>query len=86
MSPRETEAKGGSRSALEYDGHRGGRTVTPPTGWLEDYWMGRYYGFIEAPKTDDPALLTVEAGPIRRLGAAPYDGPPRPTGLIPGQS
>lgn len=86
MSPRETEAKGGSRSALEYDGRRGGRTVTPPTGWLEDYWMGRYYGFIEAPKTEDPALITVEAGPVRRLGAAPYDGPPRPAGLIAGQS
>jgi hypothetical protein len=85
MSPRETEAKGGSRNALDYDGRRGGRTVTPPTGWLEDYWMGRYYGFIEAPKTEDPALTAVESGTIRRLGAAPYDGPPRPAGLIPRQ-
>ncbi|HQE81442.1 MAG TPA: hypothetical protein PLM14_00495 [Candidatus Hydrogenedentes bacterium] len=85
MSPRETEAKDGSRNALGYDGRRAGKTVTPPIGWLEDYWMGRYYGFIEAPKTGDPALTTVEDRPGRRLGAAPYDGPPRPSGLIPGE-
>lgn len=81
MSPRETEAKGGSRNALNYDGGRGGRTVTPPLGWLEDYWMGRYYGFIEAPVATGPALTTIEAGPVRQLGAAPYAGPPRPAVL-----
>ncbi|HOF40544.1 MAG TPA: hypothetical protein PLD73_10750, partial [Candidatus Hydrogenedentes bacterium] len=86
MSPRETEAMGGSRSALRLDGRDGGRAVTPPIGWLEDYWMGRYYGLIEAPAVSDPALISVEAGPLRQLGAAPYDGPPRPTGLIPGES
>lgn len=85
MSPRETDAKWGSRSALPYDGGSGGRTVTPPIGWLEDYWMGRYYGFIEAPTSKDPALTTVKARPTGNIGAAPYDGPPRPGGLIPGE-
>ena len=78
ISPRETDAKWGSRSSIEYDGNGGGKGVTPPIGWLEDYWMGRYYGFIEAPKTSDPALTTVEPGTGQRLGAAQYDGPPRP--------
>ena len=86
ISPRETEAKSGSRSSIEYDGNGGGKGVTPPVGWLEDYWMGRYYGFIEPPKTADPALTTVEPATTgQRLGAAPYDGPPRPSGLVPGE-
>jgi hypothetical protein len=85
ISPRETEAKWGSRSSIEYDGNGKGKGVTPPVGWLEDYWMGRYYGFIEAPKTTEPALTTVEPSSGQRLGAAPYDGPPRPSGLVPGE-
>ena len=48
ISPRESGASLGSRSALNYDGGADGKTVTPPIGWLEDYWMGRYYGFISA--------------------------------------
>ncbi len=79
FSPRELMAEWESRSSVtEPDGHRGGRVVTPPAGWLEDYWMGRYYGFIEAPTTRDPALISVPAGPIEHRGAAPYNGPPRP--------
>jgi hypothetical protein len=78
ISPRESMAEWGSRSAVEYDGRRGGRTVTPPVGWLEDYWMGRYFGFIEAPETDDPALASIPRGPVVQHGAKPYDGPPRP--------
>jgi hypothetical protein len=78
MSPRETTAMWGSRSALRYDGGSGGRTVTPPIGWLEDYWMGRYYGFIEAPKTRDASLTTVKQRPAKPRGAAPYAGPERP--------
>jgi hypothetical protein len=81
ISPRESGAKWGSRSALQLDGHGAGRSVTPPIGWLEDYWMGRYYGFIEPPQQPPapalaPALL--RARPHR--GAAPYSGPPRPAG------
>jgi hypothetical protein len=78
ISPRESEAEWGSRSALRYDGGSGGRVMTPPIGWLEDYWMGRYYGFIEAPKTQDSGLASVPPRAGVRRGAAPYDGPPRP--------
>ena len=77
MSPRETQAMWGSRSALGYDGGSGGRTVTPPIGWLEDYWMGRYFGMILKPEAAEAELLTVEKRGLS-LGAAPYDGPPRP--------
>jgi len=80
ISPRESGAAWGSRSALPYDGGAGGRVVTPPIGWLEDYWMGRYYGFIEAPKTPEPALTAVPPRQTARQGATPYQGPPRPAG------
>ncbi len=86
MSPRETKAMWGSRSALQYDGGNNGKTVTPPIGWLEDYWMGRYFGMIKAPTADDPKLTTVRPRPPVQRGAKPYDGPPRPTGLITGGS
>ncbi len=78
ISPRESAAKWGTRPALGYDGNGGGRIVTPPIGWLEDYWMGRYHGIIEAPKTDDPALTTVALEAVRTERAEPYSGPPRP--------
>jgi hypothetical protein len=78
MSPRETGPEWGSRSALEYDGGSGGRVVVPPIGWLEDYWMGRYYGLIEAPKSSDAKLTQIEPRTTRPKGAAAYDGPPRP--------
>ena len=80
ISPRELEASWGARSPTQYDGGESGRGVTPPTCWLEDYWMGRYYGFIEPPNTKDAALLTVQPRALARKGAAPYDGPPRPVG------
>jgi hypothetical protein len=57
----------------------GQHSVTPPIGWLEDYWMGRYYGFIEPPMEQTPELTTVPPRMLARNGAAPYDGPPRPT-------
>ena len=62
---------------MELDGGSGGRVVIDPSGWLDAYWMGRYYGFILPPDTKEKSLLTV---PKRneRHGAAPYDGPPRP--------
>lgn len=82
ISPRESEAKWGSRPSINYDGGSGGRSITPPLGWLEDYWMGRYYGFIEAPTTQDPVLLDLSPRTIPAAGAKPYDGPPRPEGLI----
>ena len=80
ISPRESESTWGSRVALEYDGGEGGRGVTPPIGWLEDYWMGRYYGFIEAPKTADTQATTIQPRTSTRRVAAPYAGPARPPG------
>ena len=85
LSPRETEGGRGARSALQYDGGSGGRSVTEPVCWLQDYWMGRYHGFIEAPTTKDRDLLTVPRRPGQPFGDEPYNGPPRPEGLIPGE-
>jgi hypothetical protein len=78
ISPRETEVKGGSRSALDYDGGGDGRGVSAPTGFIRDYWMGRYHGFIEAPLTEDPDLISVPKTTGASPGAPPYSGPPRP--------
>ena len=78
LSPRETGPEWGSRSTLEYDGGNSGRVVVPPVGWLEDYWMGRYYGLIEAPKTSDAKLTQIEPRATKPKGAAIYDGPARP--------
>jgi len=78
MSPRETSVKGGSRNALPYDGGAGGRVIAEPTGFLRDYWMGRYHGFISAPKTSEPELVSVPLLKGGALGAKPYDGPVRP--------
>ena len=81
ISPRESEAKWGSRSALQYDGGENSHGVTPPIGWLEDYWMGRYYGFIEAPKTQDREATILPARSVKSKGAFPYNGPARPEKL-----
>jgi len=77
ISPRERGPHRWTDSTLELDGGSGGQNVVDPAGWLDAYWMGRYYGFIGAPETKDPELTTV---PKRneRHGAAPYDGPERP--------
>ena len=79
ISPRESEAKWGDRSPLQYDGGEGGKSVTPPLGWLEDYWMGRYYGFVEPPGTQKPEPASLSQRAEIRHGAAPYNGPPRPS-------
>ena len=78
ISPRESEAKWGDRSPLQYDGGEDGKSVTPPLGWLEDYWMGRYYGFVEPPGTKKPELTNLSPRAEPRHGAAPYNGPARP--------
>ncbi|MCA9102808.1 MAG: hypothetical protein KDA63_16730, partial [Planctomycetales bacterium] len=78
ISPRELSCGWGSRSSIFYDGGNGSRTITPPAGWLEDYWMGRYYGMIAAPTTTDVALLTVPPSAEKPAGAEAYNGPPRP--------
>jgi hypothetical protein len=80
ISPREAEATWSTSSAIDYDGGEGGRGVTPPNRWLMDYWMGRYYGFIEAPKTANSQATTIQSRTSSRRVAAPYAGPPRPPG------
>ncbi|SFF32174.1 ligand-binding sensor domain-containing protein [Sunxiuqinia elliptica] len=76
ISPREKNVVRGSRNAVVLDGGRHGHRIMEPTGFVRDYWMGRYHGFIEAPETNDPKLLDVEVGEPQ--GAAPYQGPSRP--------
>ena len=78
ISPRESEPKKLDNTMLGLDGGSGGRGAIPPNAWLESYWMGRYYGFIEAPETEGSKLTSIEARPLRHLGAVPYEGPPRP--------
>jgi hypothetical protein len=78
MSPREIGSYADDSTAFIYDRSGNGKGIRPPVSWLEAYWMARYHGLIEAPKTTDPALTTVEPGTAEHIGAAPYDGPPRP--------
>jgi hypothetical protein len=64
-------------SSMELKGGKGGQVVVDPSGWLDAYWMGRYYGMILAPTTEESRLLNYTEV-IGRDGAAPYDGPPMP--------
>lgn len=77
FSPREVGPKRNNRDWTAPDQDGQGRSVEDPSTWLEQYWMGRYFGFIEAPATTDPTLLSVPERGLQ-LGAAPYPGPPRP--------
>ena len=76
LGPREQGVRRWDRNPLQLDAPPG-RAVLVPSSYLDAYWMGRYYGFIEAPTTTDPNLLTVEKRDVR-FGPDPYDGPPRP--------
>ena len=76
LGPREQGVRRWDRNPLELDGG-GDHAVCDPSSYLDAYWMARYYGFIQAPVTSDPALLTVERRGLQ-LGAEPYNGPPRP--------
>ena len=68
----------GARGAARRGGN-GGRGITPPVTWLEDYWMGRYYGMIQAPTTKEKSHLTIDADKIGfGTRADAYDGPDRP--------
>ena len=78
LSPRETCVKRGTRSAFDLDGGAGGRRVMEPTGFLRDYWLGRYHGMIEAPGTREESLIRVTPAGKAQPGAKPYDGPARP--------
>ena len=78
ISPRESCVKRASRSAIVLDGGSNGNRVMEPTGFLRDYWMGRYHGLIDAPTTKDPRLISVERNRGKYFGASPYNGPQRP--------
>lgn len=78
FSPREREGIRWDSWTLQADGGAGGRDVVEPSGWLLAYWLGRHYGFIEAPTVTNQSWLTVEPGVSHPGGAKPYDGPPRP--------
>ncbi|HBE40183.1 MAG TPA: hypothetical protein DDW27_03100 [Bacteroidales bacterium] len=78
ISPRESTVMTGSRNATVLDDGAGGNIVKEPTGFLRDYWMGRYHGFIQAPATSDPEFISVNPSKSGNIGAKPYDGPGRP--------
>lgn len=78
VSPREMAVSRGSRRAVVLDGGMNGNRIMEPTGFIRDYWMGRYHGFIKAPETNDPALISVDPAMQPGKGAAPYNGPERP--------
>ena len=76
LTLRETSALRAYRSPDQLDGGSSGNSIVEPSGFLRDYWMGRYFGMIEAPTTSDPNLISVERRDGLQLGAEPYDGPP----------
>jgi hypothetical protein len=77
FSPRETSPGRWDKDFMEMDSHGDGRSVADPGGWLEVYWMGRYYGLITEPTVRDESLTTVPKRNLH-LGAKPYDSPTRP--------
>jgi hypothetical protein len=77
MTPRETAPERWDGNFMALDRDYNGQVIADPGGWLDAYWMGRYYGMITPPQTDDPALTTVPERGLQ-LGATPYSGPPRP--------
>jgi hypothetical protein len=78
ISPRESTVSIESRRAIVLDGSSNGKKIIEPTGYLRDYWKGRYYGFILAPNVTDPDLLYTETSDKTYPGAMPYKGPVRP--------
>ncbi|HIG31330.1 MAG TPA: hypothetical protein EYQ50_27395 [Verrucomicrobiales bacterium] len=80
FSPRETEPMRWDHWAMQADGGTGGKDVADPSGWLLAYWMGRFHGYITAPKDtpeSNPAYSAV-ADSKGKPGAADYVGPNRP--------
>jgi hypothetical protein len=77
MSARDIGPARWDHDFMQLDGGNGGKSVGDPSGFIDAYWMGRYYGMLLPPETTDSGLLTVEKLG-RTLGAKPYAGPPRP--------
>ena len=78
ISPRESVVNRNSRYAMRYDGGVNRKRAMEPSAYLRDYWMGRFHGFIEAPKVNEQELISVQPRTGQKFGAAPYDGPQRP--------
>jgi len=78
ISPREKSVTRGSRRAIVLDGGVNSKRVMEPLGFIRDYWMGRYYGFIEAPEVTDKKLVQSSSDQLITQGTAPYSGPKRP--------
>ena len=78
LSAREIATERGSYNVQRLDGGHSGLRILEPVRFIHDYWMGRYYGFIAAPETQEPSLISVERVPGVNKGAAPFAGPPRP--------
>ncbi|QGY47296.1 hypothetical protein GM418_27610 [Maribellus comscasis] len=78
ISPREMSVTRASRSPIDLDGGSNGRRVMEPVGFLRDYWMGRYHGFIEAPTATDSEFISVKRNREIQKGAKPYKGEQRP--------
>ena len=78
LTLRETSAVRAHRRPEQLDGGSSGTRMIEPSGFLRDYWKGRFFGMIEPPGTNDPALITVPRRENMNPGAEPYDGPPRP--------
>ncbi len=78
-SPRSLGPLRWADSTLASKGESGGRMVVDPSGWLNAYWMGRYYGMISAPEEPESAPLNAPDGITP--GTAPYSGPPMPNVL-----
>lgn len=76
MTPRDIGTKRWDRDFMQLDGG-GSKRILDPSGWMDVYWMGRYYGLIEPPTATDADVLTVKEHE-KPVGAAPYKGPPRP--------
>jgi hypothetical protein len=79
LSPRETNPRRWTEDQGALKG-KARRVVADPSGWLDAYWMGRYYGMILAPEEKDSTLTSVPRRGLQ-LGAVPYDGPPMPNVL-----
>jgi len=78
FSPREREPMRWDGWTMQADGGAGGNDVVEPSSWLLAYWMGRYHGFIAPPDVQLVADFDTQPPKGTRLGAQPYDGPPRP--------
>ncbi len=76
LGPRDLGPRRWNRTTFRID-HGGSGGIFDCSGFLDAYWMARYYGFISAPDTSDPELIAVPPFTERR-GAKPYTGPPRP--------